>query len=84
MRNVSENTLSDYSIKVHGLKGMCDYVGAEEARKTAKQLEDMSKNGDLAGVLARNEDFIKYTESIISQIQTWLEENSAGFSENPD
>ena len=77
IRAVSENNLQEYSIGVHGLKGICDYIGAEEARKTAKQLEDMSRNGDLAGVLAKNESFIKYTENIIGSLQAWLKKNNA-------
>jgi len=75
IRNVTEKTLSNYSVSVHGIKGMSDYVGAKEARATAKMLEDMSKSGDLNGVLAQNEQFIKYVQNIISNIKTWLDKN---------
>ena len=77
MRNVTEETLRDYAVNVHGIKGSSEYIGAEEARKTAKELEMMAKGGDLAGVQARNDAFIKYVENIISGIKSWLEKNNA-------
>ena len=75
MRNVSKETLGDFYITAHSVKGMCQYIGAEEARKTAKQLEAMAKEGDLAGVLAHNEIFIKYVENIVDGVRSWLEKN---------
>ena len=78
IRNVSEETLKDYAVGVHGVKGVSEAIGAEEARKTAKQLEEMAKNGDLAGVLARNNAFIKYTENLVNDIRTWLEKYDGG------
>jgi len=76
MRNVTESNLKDYLTSVHSLKGMCDYIGAKETRKTAKQLEDMAGAGNLSGILERNVDFIRHTEKIIANIQTWLDNNS--------
>jgi HPt (histidine-containing phosphotransfer) domain-containing protein len=75
MRNVSEETLRNYTISVHGVKSTSEVVGAEEARRTAKELEEMGKAGDLAGILARNDSFIKYVEGIVANIQSWLEKN---------
>jgi HPt (histidine-containing phosphotransfer) domain-containing protein len=76
MRNVSEKTLHDYSISAHGVKSISEYVGAEEVIKTAKQLEAMSKDGNLAAVLAENDAFIKYAENLVNNIRTWLEKNN--------
>jgi HPt (histidine-containing phosphotransfer) domain-containing protein len=75
MSGVSNETLKDYSIAVHGVKSMSEYIGAEEARKTAKQLEALAKGGDLAGVLAQNETFIKYAQNIVASVRSWLEKN---------
>ena len=75
MSGVSDGTLKDYSITVHGVKSMSEYIGAEEARKTAKQLEDLAKGGDLAGVLAQNEAFINYAQNIVAGVRNWLEKN---------
>ena len=78
MRDVSKETLNDYSIIVHSVKSMSEYIGAEEARKTAKQLEAMAKNGDLAGVLSQNEAFIKYAENLVNGVRNWLAASSSG------
>jgi len=73
MRNVSENNLGDYAVSVHGVKSTSEAVGAEETRKTAKQLELMAKSGDLAGVLAQNKAFIKHLENLVNNIKNSLE-----------
>jgi len=78
MRNVTEETLRDYTISVHGVKSTSEVVGAEEARKTARELEAMGKAGDLAGILARNGAFIKYVEDLVAGIRGWLESKGSG------
>jgi len=75
MKGVSAETLKDYAITVHGVKSMSEYIGAEEARKTAKQLEMMAKGGDLAGVQAQNDTFIRYVQGIVINVKNWLAEN---------
>jgi len=75
MKNVCEQTLKDYSVTVHEIKSMSQYIGAEKTRETAKQLETMARNGNLAGVLALNEDFIKDTKIIVDNVREWLESN---------
>ena len=75
MQSVSQETLEKYSVTAHSVKSMSEYAGAEEVRKTAKQLEAMAKSGDLAGVLANNETFIKYAEGIVDGVRSWLEKN---------
>jgi HPt (histidine-containing phosphotransfer) domain-containing protein len=77
MRNVSEETLQDYAVSAHGAKGISDYVGAEEARKTALKLEMMAKDRNLAGVLAENTAFIKNAENLVDHIRSWLEKYEA-------
>ncbi|MCL2704978.1 MAG: Hpt domain-containing protein [Spirochaetaceae bacterium] len=77
IQNVSEQTLQDYAVSVHGIKSTSEAVGAEELRKTAKELEKMAKSNDLAGVLAKNNDFLKYAENLIEGIELFLEQHSA-------
>ena len=72
MSTLTQETIKDYAINVHGLKGISEYIGAEETRATAKQLELMAKEGDFAGVLAKNADFIKKTESLVGNVKDWL------------
>ena len=82
IRSASKETLWDYAVAVHGIKSISEAIGAEEARKTAKQLEDMAKGGDLAGILARNNAFINYAENLVDGIRVWLEkyDSSSGTS----
>jgi len=80
LRNVTENALPDYKVGVHSIKGMSVYIGAEKARTSAKELEDLAKEGDFNGVLAKNEGFIKYIETIIADIKAWLDKNSSSFA----
>lgn len=77
IRSVSEETLQNYAIGVHGIKGTSEAIGAEEARKTAKNLEEMAKSGNIAGVLAKNSDFIRYIENLTNGIRIWLEKYDA-------
>jgi HPt (histidine-containing phosphotransfer) domain-containing protein len=73
LRAVSKETLSDYVISVHGLKGTSANIGAEKTREAALSLETMARSGDLEGVLAKNEGFIKDTENLVDSIKKWLE-----------
>jgi len=75
MKNVSRETLEEYSVTAHSVKSMSVYIGAEESRKTAKQLEAMADAGDLDGILAINEKFIKYEQGLVESVQKWLDEN---------
>jgi HPt (histidine-containing phosphotransfer) domain-containing protein len=75
LRSVSAETLPKYATAVHGLKGTCACIGAEELRKKALDLEMKSKAGDLNGVLALNETLVKETEKLVKDIQIWLNKN---------
>jgi len=75
MRSVSQETLEKYSVTAHSVKSMSEYAGAEEVRKAAKELEALAKAGDLAGVLAKNEAFIKFAGNIVEGVRSWLEKN---------
>jgi len=75
LKNVSEETLPDYIINVHGLKGTSASIGAEIVRESALNLEKLAKAGDLQGVMERNDRFIKGTESIVANIKKWLEKH---------
>jgi len=69
---VSKETLPDYAKNIHGLKGACANICAEEARKTALNLEQKSKAGDLDGVLAENRHFLNYMGELIGNLEKWL------------
>ena len=77
IRNVSEETLSEYAITVHGIKGTSANIGAEKTREAAFDLEKMAKAGDLRGILEKNDNFIKETENVLADIKTWLEQHGS-------
>jgi HPt (histidine-containing phosphotransfer) domain-containing protein len=73
LRNVSPETLADYTMNIHGLKGICAGIGAMAASEKAKKLELMAKAGDLAGILPLNKELIKDIETLMNDIKTWLQ-----------
>lgn len=75
LKAVSAETLSDYAAIVHGIKGTSANIGAETVREKAKQLETLAKAGDLNGVLAMNDDFIKIANQLLNDIKNWLKNN---------
>ncbi|MCL2007385.1 MAG: ATP-binding protein [Treponema sp.] len=74
MRFVSKETLSDYAINVHGLKGISAGIGADKIKVAAQALENKSRSNDLEGVLEGNESILRDAENTVSNIQEWLEE----------
>ncbi|MCL1959333.1 MAG: ATP-binding protein [Spirochaetes bacterium] len=74
LRNVSAENLQSYVITVHGLKGTSAGIGAEEIRAAALELENLSRVGDLHGVLAKNDKLIADTEIIVANVKKWLEQ----------
>ena len=77
LRGVSAETLKDYAVSVHGLKGSSAGIGAETIRAKAKELEMAAKAGNLAGVQADNEPFLKQVEAQIKTVQDWLKKYDA-------
>jgi len=75
LANPTKETLADYAVLVHGVKGACASVCAEEARKMAFDLEQKSRAGNLDGVLAVNGAFIKHTEDLIIKMKDWLKKH---------
>jgi len=71
LANPTKETLADYAITVHGLKGACANICAEEARKMALNLELKAKAGDLATVQAENGPFLKYVEDLMVKLVDW-------------
>jgi len=72
LANPTKETLEDYRILVHAVKGACANICAEDLRKKAFNLEQLAKAGDLAGVQAGNAPFIKEVEEMIEKSKGWL------------
>jgi len=75
LRAVSAENLSDYVISVHGLKGTSAGIGAEKIREEALELENLSRAGDLRGVLAKNDKLIADAQVVVSNVKEWLDKN---------
>ena len=74
IRAVSAETLAYYAVCIHSIKGASTSICAEETRKAALNLEQMAKAGDVSGVLAENQTFLKNTQKLIDDIRIWLEQ----------
>lgn len=81
--SLSESTLADYAIKIHGAKGSCYGIGANKVGDIARTLEMAAKAGDLQTCLEINDLFVAGTEALIAELkalETRVEEseNSLG------
>ena len=74
--SVTEDTLGDYGIVVHGLKGSCSSIGADELVSKALYLEKSANDGNVFEVLNKNDDLLKNTRFLIACINDTLKEHS--------
>jgi CheY-like chemotaxis protein len=72
LQNVTEETLPNYTINVHALKGMTAAIGAEDISGRAKKLEAMANAGDLQEIIAENSEFLKDVEILTANVKKWL------------
>jgi CheY-like chemotaxis protein len=68
MREVSKETLEEYAIIVHGLKGASYGICAEEIAGQAQILESAAKSGDFETVQAKNGVFMETVEVLLSAL----------------
>jgi len=67
-----ENSLSDYIIKVHGIKGISTDISADKIAKEAKDLEEAGKAKDMNFINSNHGDFMKNARSFISGMESAL------------
>jgi signal transduction histidine kinase/CheY-like chemotaxis protein len=67
------DSLTDYAITVHGIKGSSYGIAAQEIGQRAEKLEHAAKAGDLAFIEAENEDFIGAAGKFIDDVKRLLE-----------
>jgi hypothetical protein len=77
LRLVSRETLADYAILVHGVKGSCYGISADETGRMAESLEFAAKSGDFEKVMAGNDAFIRAVEALKPQFQAILDSAEA-------
>jgi signal transduction histidine kinase/HPt (histidine-containing phosphotransfer) domain-containing protein len=69
IENVNEDTLPNYKIKVHGIKGTSFDVFAEEIGKKASDLEKASGSGDINYVKEHNPEFLEITWKLVYDLE---------------
>jgi len=81
IRAVTQETLADYAITVHGIKGSSRTIGADVLGTRAETLEKAAKAGDFAFILANNQDFLEATEKLLAALSASLQEQATPKSE---
>jgi len=73
IKNVDEDyDLSDYIITVHGIKGSCRGIFAEDAGNQAEALEKAAKAGNFGYIAANNAAFIEFVSKLVNDIEDAL------------
>jgi HPt (histidine-containing phosphotransfer) domain-containing protein len=74
LRSVSEDTLPNYAILVHGIKGSSRSICAEEIGRDAEALELAAKKGNLGFVRTNNACFLEKTTGFIEALRSALDD----------
>jgi HPt (histidine-containing phosphotransfer) domain-containing protein len=64
----------DYAIEVHGLKGTCNAIGADETAALARELEFAAKEGNFDLVRQKHGTLRKQTLKLMEQLKALLDE----------
>jgi signal transduction histidine kinase/DNA-binding NarL/FixJ family response regulator len=78
LKDPSPESLPEYSIAVHGLKGSSYGIFANDIGKKAEELEGFAKAGDLSSVQAANSIFIETVELLLADLEKLLEKAASG------
>jgi signal transduction histidine kinase/CheY-like chemotaxis protein/HPt (histidine-containing phosphotransfer) domain-containing protein len=76
LRTLSRETLPDYAISVHGLKGASYGICAQRIGKKAEELEQAAKAGNYEQVAADNDAFIARVEKTVAALRSLLEKKT--------
>ncbi|MDR1965970.1 MAG: response regulator [Synergistaceae bacterium] len=83
LRGVSEETLKEYAVTVHGIKGASYGVCAMAAAGDAEILELASKAGDFETVRSQTPGFVETIEKLLSSLNALLDDQKADEGEKP-
>jgi len=72
IKNVSEENITDYKIKVHGLKGTSFDICAAKIGETASILEKAAAANEVAFIREHNPDFIKNISELVANMEDML------------
>jgi HPt (histidine-containing phosphotransfer) domain-containing protein len=72
LSTVKYETLNEYAILVHGIKGSCYGIGAMECGNLAKEAEIRAKKGDMEQVLFMNKLLTDSVDNLIGELKKLL------------
>jgi signal transduction histidine kinase/CheY-like chemotaxis protein len=73
LRSLSPETLGNYAVTVHGIKGSSYGICADGIGKEAEKLEHAAKAGDYEKVAAENKAFIERLEKFVANLSARLD-----------
>ena len=71
----AKEDMEQFRIKVHGIKGASNNIGAKNLGEFALRLEEYAKSDKRAEILAEIDDFLKVIDSVMIRIDTYLRES---------
>jgi signal transduction histidine kinase/CheY-like chemotaxis protein len=83
LRTISERTLKDYAVTVHGLKGANYGICAIAAARDAETLELAAKAGDFETVRRNNGAFVESIEGLLDNLNALMADVSTDISDKP-
>ena len=73
LKEVTKDSLHDYAVTVHGIKGSCAWIGADNLGRAAEKLEKSAMAGDFNAILMENPIFIQDMMTLIENIKKFCE-----------
>jgi signal transduction histidine kinase/ligand-binding sensor domain-containing protein/CheY-like chemotaxis protein len=83
LRNPAADSLNDYVIAVHGLKGASMGICADKLADKAQFLELQAKDGNFVSVLEENESLITMAESFLADLDEFFKDVSVSGKAGP-
>jgi HPt (histidine-containing phosphotransfer) domain-containing protein len=82
--DVTEETLADYAIRIHGIKGSSYGVRANEIGKQAEKLEHAAKMGNFQLVSQETPFFIKNAQKLLDALSKLFEADGGEADDKPE
>ena len=77
LETVSKDSLSDYEVAVHGIRGASNDVFANQIGKDAAKLEEAAKSGDIDYIYKRNPAFIEAVKELVNNLNNMFSDIDA-------
>jgi signal transduction histidine kinase/DNA-binding NarL/FixJ family response regulator len=86
IKEVTEETLTEYATIIHGIKGSSRGIKADAIGDKAEELERAAKSGDFKYVISHNEEFLRDVRKLILSLNEMIieKENAKPKKEKPN